>query len=384
MSPFLRSTKKRAAMLWVAVGLCLTFAAGGARAATVTFGVVGGGGKLTAFVKETEREIRSGDAVSVYENVKFTASCDEGYDIDKWWQDGRDVGNVDYVNDIIVIVEMKPINVTVSFKPGYTVRFDANGGTVVPESGATTNRKLSSLPTPAKTDYAFEGWYTAPTGGTKVVDSSTITLNTTVYAHWTLTRQQAATVTFGVVGDGGTLTAAVLEDDGWRREILSGDSVSVGKEIAFTAVCDEGYGIARWMVNGTDIVDTCLMYTRIVEDSNAVDVTVSFEILEAPPDSGGEGTGEEALSGGVMVGPNPVRAGGDMAVYWVGNKAVSGSLSVFDVIGNKVVSIDVNGVNKIGAWKVGGIAGGTYLIKGVLTGEDGGKVKVSKLVGVVR
>ena len=44
-----------------------------------------------------------------------------------------------------------------------------------------------SLPTdPTRTGYTFDGWYTSPTGGTKITSSNTIPANntTTYYAHW--------------------------------------------------------------------------------------------------------------------------------------------------------------------------------------------------------
>jgi len=79
-----------------------------------------------------------------------------------------------------------------------------------------------------------------------------------------------------------------------------------------------------------------------------------------------------------------VSAGGEAAIYWSGSKAVSGKLYVFDAVGGRVAVIAVRGTKKIGTWKVGDVAEGTYLIKGVLTDKDGGKVKVSTLVAVVR
>lgn len=72
-----------------------------------------------------------------------------------------------------------------------TISLDANGGTVSPGSivlvrnGGTVN-----LPVPVRAGYTFSGWYTAPTGGTKIttINYDPATLNTTrltYYAHWT-------------------------------------------------------------------------------------------------------------------------------------------------------------------------------------------------------
>ena len=68
----------------------------------------------------------------------------------------------------------------------YTVSFDANGGKVTPASATTgADGKLATLPTPTRSGYRFNGWYTAVIGGKKITTSYQFTADTTVYAHWT-------------------------------------------------------------------------------------------------------------------------------------------------------------------------------------------------------
>ena len=68
----------------------------------------------------------------------------------------------------------------------YTVSFEANGGAVTPSSAVTgAGGKLTSLPTPTRSGYTFNGWYTAASGGTKVDTNYAFTANTTIYAQWT-------------------------------------------------------------------------------------------------------------------------------------------------------------------------------------------------------
>lgn len=112
----------------------------------------------------------------------------------------------------------------------FTVTYNANGGTVSSSSktvsqtftnwntaangsgttynaGATysanasvtlyaqyANPSVGSLPTPTRSGYAFDGWYTAASGGTKITDSTKVTANTTVYAHWTKNAETKAVV----------------------------------------------------------------------------------------------------------------------------------------------------------------------------------------------
>ena len=72
--------------------------------------------------------------------------------------------------------------------PTYAVTLHANGGSVSHASMTTgADGKLASLPTPTRSSYSFNGWYTEKNGGTKVTTDTVFSANTTVYAHWTYT-----------------------------------------------------------------------------------------------------------------------------------------------------------------------------------------------------
>ena len=68
----------------------------------------------------------------------------------------------------------------------FTITFDPNGGTLSGGSTAQTgeNGKLASLPTPSRSGYTFDGWFTAAEGGNAVSTDKVYTENTTLYAHW--------------------------------------------------------------------------------------------------------------------------------------------------------------------------------------------------------
>ena len=70
-----------------------------------------------------------------------------------------------------------------------TVTFDAQGGTVNPETKeVTVGSTYGQLPTPTKMLNFFTGWHTAPTGklGIRVTEDSIVTdtENHTLYARW--------------------------------------------------------------------------------------------------------------------------------------------------------------------------------------------------------
>ncbi len=72
------------------------------------------------------------------------------------------------------------------FAKYYTVTFEPNGGTVSPASGTTNDSyTLTSLPTPSRRGYSFDGWFTAADGGDEVTTETLFSGNTTIYAHWT-------------------------------------------------------------------------------------------------------------------------------------------------------------------------------------------------------
>ena len=65
------------------------------------------------------------------------------------------------------------------------VTFDANGGTVSEtERNVEEGTKIGSLPTPTRTDYSFDGWFTSASGGTEVTADTIITQAIPIYAHW--------------------------------------------------------------------------------------------------------------------------------------------------------------------------------------------------------
>ena len=75
-------------------------------------------------------------------------------------------------------------------KIDYLVIFNPNGGTI--SSGTYFKRvyrgeTYGDMPVPTRDGYAFDGWYTAETGGSKVTSSTIVTLleDHTLFAHWT-------------------------------------------------------------------------------------------------------------------------------------------------------------------------------------------------------
>ena len=85
------------------------------------------------------------------------------------------------------------------------------------------------------------------------------------------------TVTFGVEGDNGTLTAQVGGKMIPQSPITG---LSAGSKVMFTATPSSGYTVKQWTENGKPVIDTTT-HTLVVKDN--ISVTVQFMKAETPP-----------------------------------------------------------------------------------------------------
>ncbi|MBS7404023.1 MAG: InlB B-repeat-containing protein, partial [Eubacteriales bacterium] len=144
----------------------------------------------------------------------------------------------------------------------YTVTANANGGTIpttsgwtVASGGATATKQVTydstygTLPTPTKTGYTFNGWFTAQTGGTQIKADTkvTITANQTIYAHWT-----ANTYTVTANANDGTIPTT----SGWT--VASGGATAT-KQVTYDSTYGTlptptrtGYTFNGWFTAQTD------------------------------------------------------------------------------------------------------------------------------------
>ena len=123
------------------------------------------------------------------------------------WSDGANTypagASYQATGDITLVAQWNPV---------YTVTYNANGGSVAPASAEYKGTALT-LPLPTRDGYAFDGWYTAAEGGTKiggVSESYTPTANITLYAQW----KEPATVTYKINYEGGTNPESVTDSEG--------------------------------------------------------------------------------------------------------------------------------------------------------------------------
>ena len=167
----------------------------------------------------------------------------------------------------------------------------ANGSGTAYNAGATysantsvtlyaqyANPSIGSLPTPTRSGYGFDGWYTAANGGTKITDSTKVTANTTLYAHWTKNAETKATVKGVKIEHGAslnykssyTLVPKITADDGAKY--------TVKYESSNTSVATVGNDGKIYGAKKGNATITCTVtdsYGNVVKDSCNVNVDYS-------------------------------------------------------------------------------------------------------------
>ena len=164
---------------------------------TITFNANGG------MCATTSKTATSGSAVGT-----LPAPTKSGFVFDGW----RDAGGMQYT--AVSVMPASNLTLTASWTSApITIAFDANGGTC-----STTSRQIlpgeviGSLPTATKTGASHAGWFTAASGGTKVLSSTTFSSSTTIYAKWGAASAPLVIVKYPItfVLNGGTLDAAYI------------------------------------------------------------------------------------------------------------------------------------------------------------------------------
>ena len=208
------------------------------------------------------------NAVTVKEGKgvdSLPATVRDGYTFDGWFTaaDGGDkVTAIDKVTSDVMLYAHWTANT-------YQVTFDAQGGNEIAPMSVRADEVVTDLPTPERTDYAFDGWYTKADGGKKVTELSTVK-DVTLYAHWKLSHY---TLTFD--SQGGTEVQPITENietpftsmpittktnyvfTGWYTKPEGGirvTSVTDGKSMKLYAHWSEATYVLTFNSNGGDSV----------------------------------------------------------------------------------------------------------------------------------
>lgn len=178
----------------------------------------------------------------------------------------------------------------------YTITFDANGG-IVSSAPMTTNAdgRLITLPIPSRVGYIFNGWYTAPTGGTRITTDTVFTENSTVYAHWTYTGSNGgSTPGSGSPSGSSNFSNGNSSSNTISIPIITGGKISVnpksaakGTTITITVTPDSGYELDRLTVTDADgneltLTDKGNGKFIFTMPASKVEITASFKKIATP------------------------------------------------------------------------------------------------------
>ncbi len=150
-------------------------------AGTLNIGIKDGTPNRTPVIQSNSYAINSTVNYNFYDGIlkstKNTIVNKESYiyDIEENYEK---IKNTERINNILynTMYLGKVANVT----------FDPNGGTVTErEKQVEINTSIGTLPSPIRTNYEFNGWYTEKEGGRKIDSNEIINDNITFYAQWT-------------------------------------------------------------------------------------------------------------------------------------------------------------------------------------------------------
>ncbi len=188
------------------------------------------------------------------------------------WNDGYTVagqGNSN-ITTSQVMADVKNLYIVKGTTLSYTLSYNANGGSCSTSSKSVTyGSTYGSLPTPTRTGYTFNGWYTAASGGSKIVSSTAMNRasNHTLYAQWAANKY-----TIKYNGNGATSgstansshaygTAKTLTSNGFKRTGYTFKGWSTSSS-ATTATYSNGQSVSNLTATNGGTINLYAVWTH--------------------------------------------------------------------------------------------------------------------------
>lgn len=172
---------------------------------TLTFNTDGGSSIPAQTVEDGEAPERPDDPTK------------SGYIFDGWYVDSTLSREFDFSAPMTAdaTAYAKWTKSGVSMKDTYTVSFETDGGTSIPDQSVKKGETPSKPSDPTKEGYKFDGWYTSTSYTTEFNFDDPITSNVTVYAKWTKdSTGDGGGSDGGDTGDGSTHTVTYVVNGG--------------------------------------------------------------------------------------------------------------------------------------------------------------------------
>ena len=262
----------------------------------------------------------------------LVATPKTGYNFSKWTLSGSNTGAVTIGSTTTASTTIKATNtgatVTANFTPKtYAITLNANDGASDGSATATYNNNTVTIAShPTRTDYRCNGYFTAATDGTLVLNADgTLAKNVsgytdadgnwikdgtaTLYAQWTYDVTEY-TVTFGIETGSTSYGSLNAYNNTTSASITSPAQVRSGQSITFTATPETGYLVEGWYTDAactagkhdagstaytTSIIGKTNVYVKFVEQTWPVSFVAS---------TGGTVSPAEEQTVGVITGVN--------------------------------------------------------------------------------
>ena len=276
--------------------------------------------------------------------VELDSVTREGYDFREWTITGTNAS----VEGSTVTMGSDSATVKAQWDAKcYTVTYNVNGGNTLETNSRTvcyddSYGQETELPTPQRTGYSFDGWYTDVSGGTQITNATKVQLsdNQTIYAHWTA---NIYSVSYNVCG-GNALspaTKSVRYDSNYGKDIN-------GNTEALATPSATGYTFTGWYL-GTSCNDGVRVYdsTPVSTASNhtlyAHWMLNSFTVYFDQQSGSGGSTSVTAIYGNAMPSATaPSRPGYSFGGYYTGTggtgtqyyNSLMGSVRNYDIASN--------------------------------------------------
>lgn len=143
----------------------------------------------------------------------------------------------------LVIIDESTYN---SMLTSSIITFDSNGGNLTENTKTVYyGQYYGDMPLPIRTGYAFDGWYTEKSGGTKITSEAIVSAlaNQTLYAHWTTNAYNVSWNT----GTGYTISVSRTSSpyaNAATGALSNGAVVYYGDVLSVTYTASTGYSIS--------------------------------------------------------------------------------------------------------------------------------------------
>lgn len=164
-------------------------------------------------------------------------------------------------------------NINETMNINITVTLDLNGGKETEGMPSAKivyiNKEYGSIPSPTRTGYTFNGWYTEPTEGEKILKTTKVQINHnhTLYAHWVPNTYYVS------YHDG--------ESDLGQQEAVYDQEFNL-KNVEDFSLSKDGYNFIGWKYTQNNIYLSGTIYKNLSSNSNGViDLYAEWQPIES-------------------------------------------------------------------------------------------------------